>query len=229
MRKASHYARFAALAAVVTFALVATAPRTALAGDDKADPFAGLERVEDAKVGVAYIDPKADFSVFKRVAISDPYVAFRSNWRRDQNRNRMRPVTTGQMDRIKADVAKLLKEVFTERLQADDGYKVTKEADYDVLLVKPAIIDLNINLPETGVAGASASFSASTGEAVLYIELFDSVSGDILGRAADRQGASTNRHFQLTGEAFGEAQARRIFADWADTLRSFLDEHYKGE
>ena len=101
----------------------------------------GLKKIEDANVGVAYIDPNADFSVYKRVAISDPYVAFRANWRRDTNRSRMRPVTATQMEKIKSDVASLLKEVLTERLEADDGYEVTNEADYDVLLVKPAIVE----------------------------------------------------------------------------------------
>jgi hypothetical protein len=231
MRKASHqpasFAKLAALAAVVTFALVAAAPTSAPA--QEADPFAGLKKVEESKAGVAYINPEADFSVFKRVAISDPYVAFRSNWRRDQNRDRIRPITTGQADRIKADVARLLKEVFTERLEKDDGYQVTKEAGYDVLLVKPALVDLDINLPETATAGSQASLSASTGSAVLYIELFDSVSGDILGRAADRQMAHQNRHFGLNTEAFQEARARAMFGDWADLLRAFLDKHYKGE
>jgi hypothetical protein len=230
MRKASHHiVTFAAVAAVVTFALVAAAPMPVLAADDeKVDPFAGLKKIEDAKVGVAYVDPKADFSVFKRVAISDPYVAFRADWRRDQNRTRVRPITNSHANRIKANVADLLKEVLTERLEKDDGFEVTKEAGYDVLLVKPAIIDLDVSPPEAGVAGASASFNASTGEAVLYIELFDSVSGDILGRAADRQGGD-NPHFGLSTEALMKEHARKVFEEWADTLRNFLDEHYKGE
>ena len=226
---AAEFVRLAAVTAMVTFALVAAAPTPALAADDeKVDPFAGLKKIEDAKVGVAYIDPKADFSVFKRVAISDPYVAFRSNWRRDQNRDRMRPITAGQAERIKADVADLLKEVLTERLEKDDGFEVTKETGYDVLLVKPAIVDLDISPPETGTAGASATMSASTGQAVLYIELFDSVSGDLLGRAADRQ-VGKNAHFGLSTEALIAAHARATFEDWADLLRDFLDEHYKGE
>jgi hypothetical protein len=219
--------RLAAVTAVVALALIAVTAKPAPAqGEDKVDPFAGLKKVGDAKVGIAYIDPDADFSVFKRVAIADPYVAFRANWRRDQNRNRLRPITTAEADRIRADVARLLKEVFTETLEADDGYEVTKVADYDVLLVKPAIVDLSINLPETGTAGASATLSASTGEAVLYIEFFDSVTGDILGRAADRQAASSP-HFGLSTDAFQEGQARRIFQGWAEQLRAFLDEHYK--
>jgi hypothetical protein len=232
MRKANNrrgrLARFAAATAVVAVLMVVTATTPVLAqGAEKVDPFAGLKLIEESETGVAYIDPEADFSVFKRVAISDPYVAFRSDWRRDQNRNRIRPITAGQANRIKADVAKLLKDVFTERLEANDGYEVTEEAGYDVLLLRPAIVDLDLNLPETDTAGAQASFSASTGSAILYVELFDSVSGDILGRALDRQVAHTNRHFQLATEAFQEAQARGIFGDWADALRAFLDEHYK--
>jgi hypothetical protein len=221
------FVRLAAVTTVVAFALVAVATTPALAEEGKkVDPFAGMKKIEDAKVGIAYIDPDADFSVFKRVAISDPYVAFRADWRRDQNRDRMRPITVSQMEKIKSDVAKLLKEVFTERLEADDGYEVTLEAGYDVLLLKPAIVDLDLNLPETGPRAATVSITASSGAATLYIELFDSVTGDNIGRAADRQTASTDQ-FQVTGPAFGEAAARAIFEGWADQLRAFLDEHYK--
>ena len=231
MKKASNrparFARLAAFTAVVTFALVAMTTTPARAeGEEKVDPFAGLKKIEDAKVGVAYIDPDADFSVFKRVAISDPYVAFRADWRRDQNRDRIRPISSGHAERIRSNVAKLLKEVFTERLEADDGFEVTKEAGYDVLLVKPALVDLDINVPETQTAGASATVTATTGQAVLYIELFDSVSGDLLGRAADRQ-VGKNAHFGLSTEALIAAQARQAFEEWADKLRGFLDEHYK--
>ena len=61
---------------------------------------------------------------------------------------------------------------------------------------------------------------------MLYIELFDAVSGDIIGRAADRQAVQTNRHFNLSTDAAGAAQGRAVFAEWADALRAFLDEHY---
>jgi len=131
------------------------------------------------------------------------------------------------MERIKADVASLFKQVFTERLEADDGFEVVKEADYDVLLLRPAIIDLDISSPDTRNSGRSRSFSASTGAATLYIELFDSVSGKIIGRAADRQAArSTRGTVQWSNRVTNTAEARRIFRDWADLLRGFLDKHY---
>ena len=38
--------------------------------------FDGLVTIEESRVHMAYIDPNADFSVFQRVAILDPHVAF---------------------------------------------------------------------------------------------------------------------------------------------------------
>jgi hypothetical protein len=67
--------------------------------------FDGLVPVEESTMHAAYIDPDADFSVFERVAILEPHVAFRSNWLRDQNRSRSRNVRASDVDRIKSDVA----------------------------------------------------------------------------------------------------------------------------
>jgi hypothetical protein len=102
--------------------------------------FDGLQRIESAKVGAAYIDPAADFSVFRRVAILDPHVAFRANWQRDQNRNRSRNIRSADMERIKADVAALFREVFTEQLEAA-GYEIVNVANEDVLILYLQLVD----------------------------------------------------------------------------------------
>ena len=189
--------------------------------------FDGLVPVEDPSVAAAYIDPEADFSVFQRVAILDPFVAFRSNWQRDQNRSRTSRVSANDMERIKADVAHLFKQVFTERLEADGGFEVVNGANTDVLLLRPAIIDLDITAPDTMRAGRSRTFTASSGAATLYLELFDSLSGQIIGRAVDRQGVrSAGGTVSWSSRVTNSADAQRIFGRWADTLRDFLDRHY---
>lgn len=191
--------------------------------------FDGLVAVDDARVAVAYIDPEADFSVFQRVMILDPHVSFRSNWQRDQNRSRSRNIRASDMERIKADVAALFKEVVIEVLEADDGYEIVDTADYDVLLLRPAIINLDVSAPDTRSAGRTRTYASTTGAATLYLELFDSVSGAIIGRAADRQAA---RRFGGTvtwnNRVTNRAEARRVFRDWATKLREFLDQHYSG-
>ncbi len=195
--------------------------------EDEGISFDGLERVEASNVAVAYIDPEADFSAFQRVMILDPHVAFRSNWRRDQNRSRSRNIRASDMERIKADVASLFKEVFTEILEADDGFEVVDVADYDVLLLRPAIIDLDINAPDRPTAGRSRTFTASAGAATLFIELFDSVNGTIIGRAIDRQAARrAGGRMSWSNGVTNMAEARRMFRGWADVLRDFLDQHY---
>jgi hypothetical protein len=237
MRMASKRTRSAAppgrvIAVLITTALVLlAAPGAGLAADDDASTtFDGLVRIEDASVAKAYIDPEVDFSVFERVMILEPGVAFRKNWRRDQNRARSQRVTSRDMERIKTDVAALFKTVFTERLEADGGYEIVDQADYDVLLLRPAIIDLDVSVPDTMRQGRSVTLSASTGGATLYIELYDSVTGDIVGRAADRR-FSRDAHGMVawSSRVTNTAEARRLFQRWADTLVSFLDKHYTKE
>ena len=228
MKKSRSCKRFglASLSGMLLSALLLAVP--VMSAEEAADiTFDNLVPVNDAKVSMAYIDPDADFSVFKRVAILEPFVAFRSNWQRDQNRSRSRNIRARDMERIKSDVATLFERVFTERLEAA-GYEVVDGANEDVLLVRPAIIDLDITAPDTRTAGRSRSFTASTGAATLYIQLFDSVSGDIIGRAADRQAVRrAGGNLTWSNSVTNTADARRMMGGWADNLVGFLDAHYK--
>ncbi len=190
--------------------------------------FENLVAVEGAPVAMAFIDPKADFGSFKRVMILDPYVSFRANWQRDQNRaSRSQRVSARDMERIRADVAALFRDVFTERLQANDGFEIVNEPDDDVLLLRPAIIDLDITAPDTRTPGRSTTFTASTGAATIYLEMFDSASGAIIGVAADRQSArSSSNNLTWSNRVTNTQEARRMLGNWADILRGFLDSHY---
>ncbi len=192
----------------------------------EATSFDGLERVESSTIAIAYLAPDADFSVFARVKILDPEVAFRSNWQRDQNRNRTRNISTRDMERIKADIASLFQEVFAQRLTSG-GYEVTDEIADDVLIVRPAIIDLDITAPETRSASAQRSFTASAGAATIYVELFDAATGQIIGRGADRRaGPMTSVFMTWSNRVTNSVEARRILHGWADVLVSFLDAQY---
>ena len=211
---------------LIIFALCLTVPLTAFTRQSANFSFDGLQAVEGAPVARAFIDPQADFSVFKRVMILEPHVAFRSNWQRDQNRRRGRNINARDMQRIKADVASFFKQILTQRLQFDNGYEVVDEVDYDVLLLRPAIINLDITSPDVAASGRSTN-TASAGEATLYIELFDSVSGAIIGRAIDPQVAhGAGGSVSWSNRTMNRAEGRRIFTLWADQLRSFLDQHY---
>ena len=209
--------------AISTLVMASAGPREALGADVS---FDGLERIEGANVAMAYIDPEADFSVFKRVVILEPAVAFRSNWQRDQNRSRGRNIRAADMERIQRDIAALFTAVFTERLEAG-GFEVVDVAGDDVLALRPAIIDLDVSAPDTRTSGRSRTHTASAGAATLYIQLFDFVTGDILGRAADRREARrAGGTMTWSNRVTNTAEARRLFIRWGDQLVNFLNQHY---
>ena len=182
-------------------------------------------------MAVAYIDPQADFSVFDSVMILDTAVAFRSGWERDQRRGtRGTRVSARDMERIKTRVSELFNSVFIDVLEADDGFEIVSEPDYNVLLIRAAIIDLDVTAPDTQSAGRTRTYTANSGAATLYIELYDSVSGQIIGRAFDRQAARNQASMmRWTSRSSNTADARRVFRSWATQLRGFLDSHYSGE
>jgi hypothetical protein len=187
--------------------------------------FDGLVAIEGSRVHIAYIDPNADFGAFQRVAILDPHVAFRSNWQRDQNRSRSRNVRASDIERIKEDVASLFKDVFAERLEAA-GFDVVNYVDEDVLILRPAILDLDVASPDVRSAGRSRTYTASGSAATLYLELFDSLSGAIIGRAVDRRASGRGGFATRSNRVTNRADARRELSAWADQLIEFLNEHY---
>jgi hypothetical protein len=207
----------AAIAAVFT-----VAPVAAGADGPPEVTYDGLHLVPKSKVGMAWVDPEADFSIYKRFAILDCQVAFKKDW---QNKNR---VSDKDAKRIKDGVAKLFRDVFVQVLQEKDGYPVVDGAAPDVLLIRPAIIDLEITAPDKMEAGRSRNFVASAGSAVLFIELYDSVSGDILARALDRSTPRNTGFMNLGNRVQNSAEARRVFTAWARLLRDRMDEIQEG-
>ena len=191
--------------------------------------YENLEPVEGAKASLAEIDPNADFGVYKRVALLETQVAFRSGWENKQKRTGSRiGIDHGEVEKIKAGVSELFMQVLADVLQADDGYEIVDEEGEDVLILRSAIIDLDISAPESTSSFSSRTYTSETGSATVYIELYDSVSGQILGRAADRQTIrNAGDQFTWSTSASKQSDAERLFRDWAKGLRNFLDSHYR--
>ena len=184
----------------------------------------GLVLVEGSRAQLVYTLPDADFSGYDSFYILEPGVAFRKNWRRDFNRNSsQRQVTEADMERIKLGMQELFLEVFTEELE-DGGYSVVDDFGANVLILRPAIIDLDVTAPDIQSAGRSQSFATNAGSARLYVEFFDSVTGQILARAIDSQRARENPTFTWASSVSNRAEARRILRRWAGMLVDSLDE-----
>lgn len=211
---------------ILSFIALGLVSVSAIAKDKKEIPeytVEGLKRVHDAKgLALVYAKEGADLSQYNRVYLVEPYVAFKKNWQLEQNRGVGTKVRTSDMDRIRVRVKELFMEVFTEELQKG-GYELANERAEDVLIVKPAIIDLDVNAPDIMSAGRTNTFASSAGSMTLYLELFDSETDALLAKALDAK-ADRNTGFMhwQTGPANRQA-AKRMMKPWAEALRNALD------
>jgi len=186
----------------------------------------GLELIENTKqIAYVWAQPGADLSQYQRVHIAEPLVAFKKNWQREQNRNRIK-VSSSDMERIKNNVAGLFIEVLTEEL-GKGGYTLASERAEDVLLIRPAIIDLDVTAPDVRNVGRNATYTTSAGSMTLYMELLDSETGAMLAKALDRKTDRDSGVMQWQSGPANRAAALRIMRPWAQALREALDEARK--
>lgn len=190
----------------------------------------GLTSVEGSQADVLYVLPEADFAAYDSFIVLEPYVAFRRNWQRDVNRaatSTARRVSDDDMEEMKSQVADLFREVFVERLEGG-GFSVVDEPGEDVMILRPAILNLDITAPDVGSPGRSRTYVTEAGSASLFIELYDSVTGQILARAVDSRRARTTPTFQWATSVSNRAEARNVLNTWAGMLVERLDEVRKG-
>ena len=186
----------------------------------------GLHRVPDSKMAIVYAEPGAELGQYARIQLLPANVAFKKNWARDQRRSSAQrlKVTDRDIENIKTKLANEFDTVFRKVLE-EGGYQVVDEAADDVLLVRPAIINLDVNAPDTPASGRSYTMTQSAGEMTLYIELYDSVTGDLIAKALDRRVDNTRAGFYTwTTSVTNRAAADRILNGWAEILRDALDE-----
>ncbi len=190
--------------------------------------FDGLELVPDTKYATVYRKPDADLSGYTEFGVAPCEVAFRKNWLRDQNSNRMdltNRVTKQDVERIKTRLGELCTETFTASLQQAPAYKLVEEFSEgeQVLVLVPAIINLDINAPDIMSAGMSRSYTTQSGEMTLLLELKDATTGDVLYRIVDRQRDFNDMQLRWTNSVTNRADAQRILNRWAGELREALD------
>jgi hypothetical protein len=185
----------------------------------------GLELQKDTKIRVVYMKPGASLDQYKRIALLDCYVSFKKDWQRDHNRDVIgldRRISDKDMEKIKNKVAKEFKKVFTAELETKGGYEIVDETGEDVLIIRPAIINLDVTAPDTMSAGMSRTYTADPGQMTLYLELYDSVTNSIIVRAMDPQAARGMGTFQISSSVTNTAAADHIIRRWADILRGHL-------
>lgn len=183
----------------------------------------GLELVDKTRRGELYADPEIDWSIYEQIELEPATVAFRKNWQRDQNRNYPTRIRASDMERIQSDLSDLFGTVFTEEL-SNGGYAMTDGSGEAVMRIIPRIVDLDVYAPDTRNIGVQKSFTESAGRMTLKLEIYDSVTGDLIATASDRRESPRRGYLQWTTSVTNNAEARRMLQRWAVSLVERLDE-----
>lgn len=185
----------------------------------------GLRLQRNTGSTVVYLRPGAKFGKYDKVAILDCFVEFDKDWQSNYNSRQNDPssfVGTNDMNRIKKELAGEFKKIFTQELQAG-GYAVVDTAAPDVLVLRPAIINLRVTAPDLMTPGINATVVSSAGSATLYLELWDSITNTILARVLDAQADQGFGGGQVANSVTNAMAADFILKGWADRLRKHLE------
>jgi len=184
----------------------------------------GLHLVEHSKLRLVYKLPDATFSQYDKVILVDCYVAFKKDWAQDRAFDAIR-VTPEQIKTVKTRVATEFKKEFTKELEKR-GYQVVPDTDAakDVLIVRPAIINLDPQAPDPmGSIGDSSTFSDSAGSLTLFAELYDSVTSQMIAKVIDPEAdQGFGGQMMRQSEATNKLALDRIVNKWANALADHM-------
>jgi hypothetical protein len=183
----------------------------------------GLHRVETKAVDLLYVRPGTDLSAYGRVFLLKPEIRFVENYQAKANRLYKFRITDEDMEQIREDLAAQFAKVFYDELQTRGGYPLVTELGEGVLVVRPAIIDLDVLAPAAIDRPNSRSALPSAGRMTLYLELADGVSNAVLARVLDYQYDRTMVKPYKKNSERNEEAARQILQHWATLLREALD------
>jgi hypothetical protein len=187
----------------------------------------GLVEVKAKRVDAAYLLPGADFRPYTKVMIDPSEVAFNKNWLRDMNSpgpgSLDRRISTDDTKKIIDGTQKNFDEVFAETL-TKNGYQVVTAPGPDVLRLSPGVANLYINAPAVNGPSMTKTYVMEAGEGTLVLEVRDSMTNALLGRALDRRATSSTGGLQYSNQSGNLMDYRALVRSWAAACSKGLDE-----
>jgi hypothetical protein len=201
--------------ATATPALAAKPPQT----------WDGLIQIKTKRLDLVYLAPGAVFTGYTKVKLDPTEVSFEKNWRRDYNTQGIgvsRDISEKDVQKAITQGVAAASDVFAEEFNKG-GYPVVTEAGPDVLWLRTGVLNVRVTAPDTMDAGRTYSFANDAGEATYFIEIRDSQTGALLGRAVDRRIAGDNTIGQRN-RMTNRMDFRRLVERWAELSLRGLNE-----
>jgi Protein of unknown function (DUF3313) len=186
----------------------------------------GLIEVKPKRIDAAYLLPGADFRPYTKLMIDPVEVAFQKDWAKNYNRDSAtlsQRLDQDDIERIAKAARDGFTEVFNEAYQKA-GLEVVTAPGPDVLRVRPGVVDLYVAAPDNMSSGRSRTYTMESGQATLFVELRDSTTGALLGRALDKRATRNTGRVQISNSVTNLSDFKALFRQWADiSVKGFND------
>lgn len=186
--------------------------------------FDGLSPIRNSIFERAWIDPAVDLSQYDKILLGETDFEFRTV-RETQSRTAIRNSQVREFYITEEGRAKLIEtvtEVFRTELASSKTFTLTDQPSADTLILVGGLSDIVSRIPPR-MTGAGQVQLSSLGEATLVFELRDSLSGETLYRAADRQMIERRGSSIPVNTATTWNEVERWARRWATRLRDGLD------
>jgi hypothetical protein len=189
--------------------------------------YDGLVRVKKSVVDAAWVKPDFDLTPYTKIMIASAGLSFKkvkpvSSFEARQGASEF-PISPEGQQMFKD----IMKEEFTAELSKLKRYQIVDKPGPDVLLMVGAVINIVSSVPtdaeSASFAGRGGVYLTSVGQATLVIELRDSLSNEILGRAIDGRAAESPFAFEVN-KVTAWTEVHRLAQAWASLLRKRLEE-----
>ncbi len=179
--------------------------------------YEGLAEVQIRTLDYAQIRPDVVFSVYTGVMLGDIELAFRTPDRSE----RQFPLSDEQKSRFHD----ALKSAFLSEFVALRNIEFVSAPGRDILELSVRVQDITASVAPRSAAnvGRGAMALQAVGEATLVLELFDSLSGEILARAVDTRAVEGAAIAQDGGMISKWDGIEQLCAQWASTTRMRLE------
>ncbi|HEY6125685.1 MAG TPA: DUF3313 family protein [Steroidobacteraceae bacterium] len=179
----------------------------------------GLVRVPSRRVAGVYRAPGATFTQYQRIMLEPPTIEFVRDWRKNHS-----DVNDTEYARIVRESAELFREEFTREIIDRGPYEYADELAPDVLIVNPAIQDLDIVAPDASTAPGERQYTTGPVKMKVTGELRDAATGKLVGRLTIYEGNERYafNELRLANRVTNAHEQRTAFAKWARILNEAL-------
>jgi hypothetical protein len=198
-----------------SYATLAAAPVLAAKAPTEWD---GLVRVKAKNFANVYLAPGANFQGYTKVMIDPTEVAFHKDWAKDYNSTKKGVsgrISDSDVEKVVQEGTRAATDIFSDAF-TKAGYMVVNAPGPDVLRVRTGVVNIHVSAPEKLEAGRTTTYSSEAGQASLVVEVRDSESGALMGRAVDRRFAGENSYMMRRNLVTNRADFRDLVKSWAN-------------